>query len=399
MLSGLTSAVEMSAVRPSERIRLALVIHSLESGGAERQFLQLVTGLDRTKFDPLILVGRPSRERPEANVGCEILGPAPFFRATAGLQFAGRIFSLASHLRRFRPHILHAFLEERTLWMTAAAERFSPVPVFLGNRRASVNSYHHNGLQRLLERASMRRLDAMLTISHALEDEVKADGFQRVTTIPIGVDTLHFRPGRGCDLRSDIGWINNEKVIGMVANFWECKGHENFVRTAAILHARHPGYRFLLMGNDRGRLAGVRRQIAERGLDGVFHIVEGSLDAAPMYAAMDVYLCTSESEGFGNAVLEAMASGLPVVATGVGGLVEALQDGEEGLLIPAKAPEMAARAVEQLLGNDELARRLGTAARRRVVERHSVEAMVRAHEEYYVSALRERGKARKKKSE
>jgi len=133
----------------------------------------------------------------------------------------------------------------------------------------------------------------------------------------------------------------------------------------------------------------VRRQIAESGLAGVFHIVEGSLDAAPVYQAMNIYLCTSESEGFGNAVLEAMACGVPVVATRVGGLVEALSDGVEGLLTPARSPEAAATAVERLLGNEQLALGFGLAARQRAVQRHSVEAMVRAHEAFYRRVLDE----------
>ena len=396
MLSGIPSSGSDSAEGPSRgRIRLALVIHSLESGGAERQFLQLVTGLDRTKFEPIIFVGRPSRERPESNKNCVILGPAPHSRATAPVQFAGRILNLARHLRRFRPHILHSFLEERTLWMSAMAERLSPVPVFIGNRRSSVNSYRHNGLQTTLERISMHRLDAMLTISRALQDEVIADGFPRVEAIPIGVDGIHFRPGGESELRARLGWNHGEKVIGMVANFWLCKGHGDFVKAAAILHARHPECRFLLMGNERGTLEQVRRQIQESGLAGVFHIVEGSLDAAPVYQAMNIYLCTSESEGFGNAVLEAMACGVPVVATRVGGLVEALSDGVEGLLTPAGSPEAAATAVERLLGNEQLALGFGLAARQRAVQRHSVEAMVRAHEAFYRRVLDEAVTCRK----
>jgi glycosyltransferase involved in cell wall biosynthesis len=395
MLSGLTSSPSDSAEPASGgRIRLALIIHSLESGGAERQFLQLVTGLDRTKFEPIIFVGRPSQERPESNENCVILGPAPYSRATAPLQFAVRILNLAKHLRHFRPHILHSFLEERTLWMSAAADAISPVPVFIGNRRSSVNSYRHNALQATLERASMRRLDAMLTISHALEREVIADGFPRVETIPIGVDINHFHPGGGEELRAQLGWNNGEKIIGMVANFWLCKGHADFVKAAAILHAHHPECRFLLMGNERGTLAGVRRQIAEIGLAGVFHIVEGSLDAAPIYQAMNIYLCTSESEGFGNAVLEAMASGVPVVATRVGGLVEALTDGVEGLLIPVHSAEAAAEAVERVLHDELLALHRAAAARQRVLARHSVAGMVRAHEVFYEEFLREGRKRR-----
>jgi glycosyltransferase involved in cell wall biosynthesis len=139
----------------------------------------------------------------------------------------------------------------------------------------------------------------------------------------------------------------------------------------------------------------VRRKIAESGLAGAFHIVEGSLDAAPIYQAMNIYLCTSESEGFGNAVLEAMASGVPVVATRVGGLVEALTDGVEGLLTPARSPAAAAAAVERLLRDEALALGFGVAARQRAVARHSVQAMVRAHEAFYQRVLHESVTCRK----
>jgi glycosyltransferase involved in cell wall biosynthesis len=304
------------------------------------------------------------------------------------LSFAARVGRLTKTLHRFRPHVLHAFLPERTLFMSATAEALHPVPLFIANRRSSVSVYRKSGWKTALERLALMRVDAMLTNSEALREEViRVDGFKDVAMTHGGTDTELFHPGAPSGLRREMGWTSEHIVAGMVANFRACKRHEDFVSAAKALHDRHPQMRFVLMGNDRGTLGAVRRQIADFGLTEVFKIINGSLEPESVYPALDMYVCASESEGFPNAVLEAMACGKPVIATRVGGTAEAMDDAVEGLLIPPHDPGAIAAAAERLIGDAELGRRLGAAARARVQVRYSLATMVAAHEAFYLEQL------------
>jgi glycosyltransferase involved in cell wall biosynthesis len=382
------SDIMTRGVSSPERIRVAFVIHCLDTGGAERQLLQLISHLDRDIFEPLLIAGRPSEERGTTHQADVILSGASKSSLLSPFLFGRRIGKLTGTLRSFKPHILHAFLPERTLFMSAAAEVFHPVPVLIANRRSSVSVYRTKRWKTVAERLAMTRVDAMLTISEALREEVvNLDGFRNVETIHIGVDTELFHPGARSELRREMGWKSENVVAGMVANFRPCKRHEDFVTAAHILHQLHPEMRFVLMGNDRGTLEEVQRQIQALGLESVCKIISGSLKPELVYPALDLYICSSESEGFGNAVLEAMACARPVIATGVGGILEAIDHEVEGILIPPRNPGAIAAAAERFIGNPELGRRMGTAARARVLARHSIAAMVRAHESFYIRTL------------
>jgi glycosyltransferase involved in cell wall biosynthesis len=372
-----------------ERVRVAFVIHCLDTGGAERQLLQLISHLDRDIFEPLLIAGRPSGERGATYEADVTLSDASTSSLLSPLLFGRRIGKLAKTLSIFKPHILHAFLPERTLFMSAAAEVFHPVPVLIANRRSSVSVYRTKRWKTFAERLAMTRVDAMLTISKALREEVvNLDGFKKnVETIHIGVDTELFHPGARSELRREMGWRSENIVAGMVANFRPCKRHADFVTAAQILHQLHPEMRFVLMGNDRGTLEGVKQQIQALGLERVCRIISGSLKPELVYAALDLYVCSSESEGFGNAVLEAMACAKPVIATGVGGILEAIDSEVEGILIAPRNPGAIVAAAERFIGNPSLGVRMGAAARARVLARHSIAAMVRAHESFYIRTL------------
>jgi glycosyltransferase involved in cell wall biosynthesis len=171
-------------------------------------------------------------------------------------------------------------------------------------------------------------------------------------------------------------------LVGTVAVFRTQKRLDQWLVAARLLAERHPGVRFLLVGDGplRGELEAIARRagLAER-------VVFAGLqqDVRPYYAALDVFLLSSEFEGLPLALLEAMAGGLPVVATAVGGVPEAIESGTHGLLVPFGAPALLSQAVSRLLGDPELRARLGENARERVRRDFSVERMARELETIY----------------
>jgi glycosyltransferase involved in cell wall biosynthesis len=103
---------------------------------------------------------------------------------------------------------------------------------------------------------------------------------------------------------------------------------------------------------------------------------------------LDIYACSSETEGFSNVLLEAMAAGKPVVATSVGGNPDAVADGVTGILVPPRDPARMASALETLINNADLQRQMGRAGLRRAAEKFSLDAMVQRHQELYSSLSR-----------
>jgi glycosyltransferase involved in cell wall biosynthesis len=139
---------------------------------------------------------------------------------------------------------------------------------------------------------------------------------------------------------------------------------------------------------DGPALPAVAAAVQEDGLFGRVELVGARADISELLARSDVFVLSSRSEGFPVSILEAMAAGLPVVATNVGGVAEAVEDGETGLLVPAADPEALARALERLVSHADLRRRLGAAGRARALRLFDVTRYRAAYVELYCRELR-----------
>src|SRR5205814_10414342 len=129
------------------------------------------------------------------------------------------------------------------------------------------------------------------------------------------------------------------------------------------------------------------QQIRESRLEGLFTVIPGTHEPELLYPALDVYVCTSETEGLSNVVLEAGACGLPIIATRVGGNEEIVTEGFNGFLVPAASPESIAAKAAQLYSDCELRRVMGDRNRRRMASQFSILSMVTAHEALYERLL------------
>ncbi len=289
-----------------------------------------------------------------------------------------------------RPQVVHAFLPEASTLFGSFGARLAGVPVFIAGRRSSAALYRQSSWLTVAERLALKRADFMLGNSREIANEIiELDGFprDRVAIIPNGVDATLFRPGLASDLRARFGWSERNFVIGMVANFRACKRHDDFLSAAALLHRDHPDIRFVLVGNDLGKLQSSRARINQLGLNEVVQVITGCSHPEAVYPALDVYLCTSETEGLSNVLLEAMACGKPIVATRVGGNSEAIQDEIQGILIPPYCPDATVAALERLIVDPDLRNRMGKAGRMRVEQHYSLAAMVHAHERLYTELV------------
>ena len=244
-----------------------------------------------------------------------------------------------------------------------------------------------------LDQIATRMCDMVVGNCRAVTDElVRVDHVrpERTMTIHNGVDTQKFRPGDR-SLRELHCWSKNI-VFGIVANFIPYKRHADFIHAAAIISRQAPDARFVMAGEDRGILSALQGQIAEAGLESRFVIIPSTSNPERIYPALDAYICTSETEGLSNVLLEAASSGLPIIATAVGGNGEIVSTGENGYLVPVAQPEQVASIAMTLIGAPELRSRMGARSRDYVVQNFSLDVMVRRYEQLYTQLLAARRK-------
>jgi glycosyltransferase involved in cell wall biosynthesis len=375
------------------RVKIAYIIGSLAAGGAERQLLELLKGIDRQRFAPsLILFDCATAHRASGLVedifDLNISAESNSKWILKGSTFVRAVWDLAGYLKRTRPDIVQAILPASNI-LAAAAAVFSAVPVFIGCRRSLAGAYRTTRFLSALDRRAAHRCDVMVGNSTAiLRELVELDGLspRRVIRIPNGVDTGKFRPGSRIE-RQRYGWTEEHIVFGILANFLPYKRHIDFLRAAERIADLNRNARFLMIGQDRGLLESLKAEIRNRHLEPLVTIIPGTNEPETLYRAMDVYLCTSETEGLSNVLLEAGASGLPIVATRVGGNPEIVLDGYNGLLVEPCLPETVAAAAVQLAGNGLMRRQMGVRSRERVSAEFSIRAMVSAHENLYEKFL------------
>lgn len=169
-----------------------------------------------------------------------------------------------------------------------------------------------------------------------------------------------------------------EVRIGTIGNIRRVKGHDVLIKAASMLSAHCPGASFSIAGEvlEPDYFQELQTLVQEMGLAERFRFVGGVADLRAYLATCDLFVLPSRSEGFSNAIVEAMASGLPVVATDVGGNAEAVLDGVTGRVVPTDDPAALSEAMMDLISNPGKAREMGAAGRKRVVDEFTTEAMM-----------------------
>lgn len=378
------------------KIKVTYIAGSLGDGGCERLVLDLLRHLDRTLFEPsLILMEDVNLERAKEWVSDSFVMGVP---QGGNARWISRSFSLISAVRNTRARltawdsdIVHAFSAGPSI-LGALAARLAHIPVIIGSRHALLSLYRpENSSVALADRIAFHLAHLNLAPSAAVTEQmVRLGGCPpgKVRTLYNGVDTSRFRADSAPSWRASLGWSEDQVIIGMVGNFRPCKRHADFIRAAAILAESHPEARFLMAGADHGTRPAVERAVEALGLEAKVRILEAARFPEKILAGIDICVCTSSSEGFSLVLAEAMSCGKPVVATSVGGIPEVVKHGETGFLVPPCSPQAVAEAVEKLLRDPALRRSMGECGRKRVEQEFSLDRMVSKHQQLYCDLLR-----------
>ncbi len=232
------------------------------------------------------------------------------------------------------------------------------------------------------------RFDRIVAPSQSILDKLIADenaDAKRCHAIPNGVDTSVFRPADVDErraLRAALGFSDDEVLFGCVASFSPVKRHVDLLTAFADVVRTNPNARLLLVGE--GPLRGdVEAQIAALDMSRHVALLGARADVERILPALDAFVLASNTEGLSNAILEAQACGLPVVATAVGGNPDLVHAGKTGWLVAAESPAELARALRDVIDNPQTARAFGANARAHVQREHSVDAMAASYERLY----------------
>ena len=360
----------------SRPIRVGFLTPSLSPGGAERQQLILARLLPKPTFEVRFIAmlerGGWAAEAESLGARVDLLGLSkpgearldPSW-AIAALRGIGRYRRLVGDVDIVDAWLAPAFT------FAALAQPVARVPVVLAGRRslADLDSAKSRG-RRAAAAWATRRADAVVANSRAAADEVVARDHvdpDRVIVIPNAV--LPIAIDRAAVARQRLAWGFgvDDVVVGCVANYKTGKGLEGLLKVAATVRHIAPSLRFVLVGDGplRAELAAAIDRHEMRSVA----VLHGRVrDARSLYGAFDVAVQTSTSEGLPNAVLEAAAAGLPIVATNVGGTAEIIDSDDRGILIRPGDPRELAAALLRLAGDPKLRKRLGDAALERSAE-------------------------------
>lgn len=390
------SSVEHSSVEhspePDSRVTIAYLLGSLDVGGAERHVAHLLEGLDRARFRPILFL---TRKKGAFLPRIESLGiPVRESGVLSVFTWAGfrGIVRLAATLRRENVRIVHSYLYGANL-IGAGLCFLEPTLFHLVAIRR--NQLPHTMVFRPLFRWLEGPRTRFVSVSRAADAVLGSWGISPRWRyqVPNGVEIPPLLPEpRRREIRAGLGLPPEAVLVSMVANFDPDKGHRDLLRAFALLGSEGPAGKddpWLCLIGDGELLEECRELARALRIENRVLFLGRRGDVQDLLQASDLFVLNSRTEGMSNALLEAIAAGLPAVATDVGGNPEVIEDGHNGLLVPAGDPAAQAGAIRLLLANPELRASLGTASRARAIGLFSLEAMIRRIEAIYDEMVRD----------
>lgn len=340
--------------------------------------LLLVEGLARHGVENLLVAAEGSDVTEEARRRGLPVRSLPM-AGEADLAFPFRFRRL---LRDEVPDLVHLHSRRGADTLGAVTTRLARIPTILSRRVDNPEPGWSLG-------AKYRLFDAVITISEEIRRVLLQQGVpaKKVRCVHSALDPEPFQgPCRREEFRRAFDLQDGDRVVGMAAQFIPRKGHDTLLAAVPKILRAHPRARFLLFG--RGPLRDqIRARVEETGLDHSI-LLPGFRDDLPaLLPCLDLLVHPATMEGLGVVLLQASAAALPVVASAVGGIPEAIVHGETGILVPPGDPEALANAVANLLDDPQRARALGESGRRRVRDLFSVERMVEGNLEVYREVL------------
>ncbi len=366
-------------------INVLQLIEGLSFGGAETKLLELIARMDRDRFRTVVcslgMGDRIKNKFDDLNV------------KFVNLKRRGRIdpkiiWDVAKLIRSEKIDVVMTTLFYADV-VGALARTMSPAKAVFSWETISAPEWLLR--HRLLTyRFAMHFCDKVVSVSKATADwlvDKRGLSREKVMVIPYGVDLKLYQVGRNPELKTKLGIPAESPVVGVVARLHQQKGHRYLIQAARSIVASHPAVRFVIVGDGELRPE-LETQVRENDLSPNFHFLGFRDDVKELLKTFDVFVLPSLYEGLPNVVLEAMATGLPVVATAVDGTIELIVESETGFLVSPKNSQQLSEKISFLLQDDQRRKLFGNRGRVRVEQQYSLEKQVTSFQNLYESYVK-----------
>lgn len=370
--------VNETSQRNSSDLRVALVIPSLDRGGAEKQLCLLATGLKHQGIDPVVIV--LTRDGPmrsilnDAGVSVRVIGKR--FRADPTAYYR-----LRRAIRQVAPDVVHTWLFAANAYGRWAA-RAAKVPVVLASERCV--DLWKTPTQFAIDRYLATRTAGITTNSSGVRDFYASHGIDadRFTIIPNGIPPCQSPVISRQEAYKRLQVDPSRRLILSVGRLWPQKRYRDLIWSAELLASMRQDTTLVIIGDgpQSGELLRHRDSVSHP--DHVRFAGQRD-DVLSLLPHADVYWIGSEYEGQSNSLIEAMQAGNAVVASDIPGNRDLVENGRSGLLVTVGDRADIARKTQTLLEDRDLAHRLGEAARQKIADEFSVDAMVQKHATLY----------------
>lgn len=358
---------------PSARIPIGIVITSFDPGGTERQMTELMSRLDPSRFALHVACFRreglwlPRVEQAAIDVA---QFPLRSFHSPSTMR---EVVRFAGWCRRHRLSVVHTCDFYANVFGLAGAA-LARVPLRIGSRRDLVLP-GRSPARHTLQRVAYRAAHKVVANSRAAAAQLLAEAVppSRIVVIPNGIDVSRYPAALARTPR---------RVVTTVANLRAEKGHDVLIAAVALVARGRPDAIFQIVGAGPMREA-LERQAREARVESMVRFLGHREDVPQVLDSSDVFVLPSRSEAFPNGVIEAMAAGLPVVASDVGGIPELITHEQNGLLVPPGDPQALASAILRVINTPAEAATLAAAARETIEGNYSFDRMVGEFEALY----------------
>jgi len=381
------------------KINLLYIITKLELGGAQKQLLELIRGLDKEKYNIFLFTAKNGLLVNEAlAVEGLVLKMSGFLERPVNIfKDLAAFFEIRSFVKRNKIQIVHTHSSKAGILGRLAAGSIRETVIFHTVHGWSFHDYQPKAVRYFymaLERLCANFTSKIIVVSNSDKEKGLRNSIGKKEQYCLIRYAINFNEFAKTDLKSSarraLGLNEADLVVGTVACFKPQKSPLDFINIAGCLTNEFPGVKFIMVGDGCLREK-IYLSIKNFNLDGRITLTGWRNDVALILSAFDIFVLTSLWEGLPIAVMEAMAAGVPVVATDTGGIKDVIQDGQSGYLAKPKDNKAICERIKELLANSQKRDEFARLAKKRISSREfSLNSMVKNTEELYFNLGREK---------